>query len=106
MRLKRSGRGWPASDALWAAGGRRLRLWRPCIPWAPGHGKAVVVAYFLDGKKRGWVDGNRRRYLGMSITHTVAAAGGSRPFLALIGLFSPLAAQGRGEAGRAGVVWA
>lgn len=59
----------------------------------PGHGKAVVVAYFLDGKKRAWVDGI---FAGVwvSITHTVAAlvlAG----VLALIGLLSPLAAQGR-----------
>lgn len=59
----------------------------------PGHGKAVVVAYFLDGKKRGWVDGILAGAW-VSITHTVAAlvlAGA----LALIGLLSPLAAQGR-----------
>jgi nickel/cobalt transporter (NicO) family protein len=59
----------------------------------PGHGKAVVVAYFLDGKKRAWIDGI---FAGVwvSITHTVAAlvlAG----VLALIGMLSPLAAQGR-----------
>jgi nickel/cobalt transporter (NicO) family protein len=59
----------------------------------PGHGKAVVVAYFLDGKKRAWVDGILAGAW-VSITHTVAAlvlAG----VLALIGLLSPLAAQGR-----------
>jgi ABC-type nickel/cobalt efflux system permease component RcnA len=59
----------------------------------PGHGKAVVVAYFLDGKKRGWIDGILAGTW-VSITHTVAAlvlAG----VLALIGLLSPLAAQGR-----------
>ncbi len=59
----------------------------------PGHGKAVVVAYFLDGKKRGWIDGILAGAW-VSITHTVAAlvlAG----VLALIGLLSPLAAQGR-----------
>ncbi len=59
----------------------------------PGHGKAVVVAYFLDGKKRAWVDGILAGTW-VSITHTVAAlvlAG----VLALIGLLSPLAAQGR-----------
>lgn len=59
----------------------------------PGHGKAVVVAYFLDGKKRAWIDGIFAG-IWVSITHTVAAlvlAG----VLALIGLLSPLAAQGR-----------
>lgn len=59
----------------------------------PGHGKAVVVAYFLDGKKRGWIDGVVAGTW-VSITHTMAAlvlAG----VLALIGLLSPLAAQGR-----------
>jgi len=59
----------------------------------PGHGKAVVVAYFLDGKKRAWIDGILAGTW-VSITHTVAAlvlAG----VLALIGLLSPLAAQGR-----------
>jgi ABC-type nickel/cobalt efflux system permease component RcnA len=59
----------------------------------PGHGKAVVVAYFLDGKKRGWIDGILAGTW-VSITHTMAAlvlAG----VLALIGLLSPLAAQGR-----------
>lgn len=59
----------------------------------PGHGKAVVVAYFLDGKKRAWIDGILAGAW-VSITHTVAAlvlAG----VLALIGLLSPLAAQGR-----------
>lgn len=59
----------------------------------PGHGKAVVVAYFLDGKKRAWIDGVLAGAW-VSITHTVAAlvlAG----VLALIGLLSPLAAQGR-----------
>jgi nickel/cobalt exporter len=59
----------------------------------PGHGKAVVVAYFLDGKKRGWIDGVLAGAW-VSITHTVAAlvlAGA----LALIGLLSPMAAQGR-----------
>ncbi|MGE3650905.1 MAG: hypothetical protein AB7G10_21415, partial [Reyranellaceae bacterium] len=59
----------------------------------PGHGKAVVVAYFLDGKKRGWIDGIVAGTW-VSITHTMAAlvlAG----VLALIGLLSPLAAQGR-----------
>ena len=52
----------------------------------PGHGKAVVVAYFLDGKKRGWMDGIVAGTW-VSITHTMAAlllAG----VLALIGLLS------------------
>jgi len=59
----------------------------------PGHGKAVVVAYFLDGKRRAWVDGILAGTW-VSITHTASAlvlAG----VLALIGLLSPLAAQGR-----------
>lgn len=59
----------------------------------PGHGKAVVVAYFLDGKKRAWIDGILAGTW-VSITHTVAAlvlAG----VLALIGMLSPMAAQGR-----------
>jgi nickel/cobalt transporter (NicO) family protein len=59
----------------------------------PGHGKAVVVAYFLDGKKRALIDGILAGTW-VSITHTVAAlvlAG----VLALIGMLSPMAAQGR-----------
>lgn len=59
----------------------------------PGHGKAVVVAYFLDGKKRGWIDGILAGAW-VSITHTVAALA-LAGVLALIGLLSPLAAQGR-----------
>ena len=59
----------------------------------PGHGKAVVVAYFLDGKKRGWIDGILAGTW-VSITHTMAALA-LAGVLALIGLLSPLAAQGR-----------
>ncbi|WP_178130604.1 hypothetical protein [Reyranella sp. CPCC 100927] len=58
----------------------------------PGHGKAVVVAYFLDGtRKRGWIDGI---FAGawIAITHTAAAlvlAG----ILAAMGRMRPLSAQ-------------
>jgi len=58
----------------------------------PGHGKAVVVAYFLDGtRKRGWVDGI---FAGawIAVTHTAAAlvlAG----ILAAMGRMRPLSAQ-------------
>ncbi len=60
----------------------------------PGHGKAVVVAYFLDGtRKRGWIDGI---FAGawIAITHTAAAlvlAG----VLAAMGRVRPLTAQGQ-----------
>ena len=60
----------------------------------PGHGKAVVVAYFLDGtRKRGWIDGI---FAGawIAVTHTAAAlvlAG----ILAAMGRMRPLSAQGQ-----------
>jgi ABC-type nickel/cobalt efflux system permease component RcnA len=39
----------------------------------PGHGKAVVVAYFLDGaRRRGWIDGILAGTW-IAVTHTVAA---------------------------------
>ena len=60
----------------------------------PGHGKAVVVAYFLDGtRKRGWVDGILAGSW-ISITHTAAAlvlAG----VLGAMGRIRPMAAQGQ-----------
>jgi ABC-type nickel/cobalt efflux system permease component RcnA len=60
----------------------------------PGHGKAVVVAYFLDGaRKRGWIDGILAGTW-IAITHTAAAlvlAG----VLAALGRMRPMAAQGQ-----------
>jgi nickel/cobalt exporter len=58
----------------------------------PGHGKAVVVAYFLDGTKpRAWMEGV---FAGswIAFTHTLAAlllAGGLKAF-ASVGLFGAL----------------
>ena len=58
----------------------------------PGHGKAVVVAYFLDSKRpRAWIEGI---FAGgwIAFTHTLAAlllAGGLKTF-AVIGLFGAL----------------
>jgi ABC-type nickel/cobalt efflux system permease component RcnA len=58
----------------------------------PGHGKAVVVAYFLDSKKpRAWIEGV---FAGswIAFTHTLAAlllAGGLKTF-AVVGLFGAL----------------
>ncbi len=58
----------------------------------PGHGKAVVVAYFLDGTKpRAWMEGV---FAGswIAFTHTLAAlllAGGLKTF-AVVGLFGAL----------------
>ncbi|HTG19024.1 MAG TPA: hypothetical protein VK681_03225 [Reyranella sp.] len=58
----------------------------------PGHGKAVVVAYFLDSKRpRAWIEGV---FAGswIAFTHTLAAlllAGGLKTF-AVIGLFGAL----------------
>ena len=59
----------------------------------PGHGKAVVVAYFLDSKRpRAWIEGV---FAGswIAFTHTLAAlllAGGLKTF-AVVGLFGALA---------------
>ena len=91
MRLNDLGEG-AGLDALWALVIVGF-VYGVAHTLGPGHGKAVVVAYFLDGKKRGWIDGILAGTW-VSITHTVAAlvlAG----VLALIGLLSPLAAQGR-----------
>ncbi|MEA2813242.1 MAG: nickel/cobalt transporter (NicO) family protein [Rhodospirillaceae bacterium] len=58
----------------------------------PGHGKAVVVAYFLDSKRpRAWIEGV---FAGswIAFTHTLAAlllAGGLKTF-AVVGLFGAL----------------
>ena len=58
----------------------------------PGHGKAVVVAYFLDSKRpRAWIEGI---FAGswIAFTHTLAAlllAGGLKTF-AVVGLFGAL----------------
>jgi nickel/cobalt transporter (NicO) family protein len=58
----------------------------------PGHGKAVVVAYFLDSKRpRAWIEGV---FAGswIAFTHTLAAlllAGGLKTF-AVFGLFGAL----------------
>src|SRR3981081_1171420 len=58
----------------------------------PGHGKAVVVAYFLDSTKpRAWIEGV---FAGswIAFTHTLAAlllAGGLKTF-AVVGLFGAL----------------
>jgi ABC-type nickel/cobalt efflux system permease component RcnA len=58
----------------------------------PGHGKAVVVAYFLDSKRpRAWIEGV---FAGswIAFTHTLAAlllAGGLKTF-AIVGLFGAL----------------
>jgi ABC-type nickel/cobalt efflux system permease component RcnA len=58
----------------------------------PGHGKAVVVAYFLDSKRpRAWIEGI---FAGswIAFTHTLAAlllAGGLKTF-AIVGLFGAL----------------
>jgi ABC-type nickel/cobalt efflux system permease component RcnA len=60
----------------------------------PGHGKAVVVAYFLDGRRRrGWLDGILAGSW-ISITHTAAAlvlAGA----LSLLGRIRPASALGQ-----------
>lgn len=91
MRLNDLGEG-AGIDALWALVVVGF-VYGVAHTLGPGHGKAVVVAYFLDGKKRGWIDGVLAGTW-VSITHTMAAlvlAG----VLALIGLLSPLAAQGR-----------
>jgi nickel/cobalt exporter len=58
----------------------------------PGHGKAVVVAYFLDSKRpRAWIEGV---FAGswIAFTHTLAAlllAGGLKTFV-VVGLFGAL----------------
>ncbi len=60
----------------------------------PGHGKAIVVAYFLDGsRRRGWLEGI---WAGswIAITHTASALI-LNAFLAAMGFLSPLAAQSR-----------
>jgi ABC-type nickel/cobalt efflux system permease component RcnA len=60
----------------------------------PGHGKAVVVAYFLDGRRRrGWIDGILAGAW-IAITHTIAAlllAG----VLAAMGRLRPMSALGQ-----------
>lgn len=60
----------------------------------PGHGKAVVVAYFLDGsRRRGWIDGILAGSW-IAITHTAAAlvlAG----VLSLAGRIRPTSALGQ-----------
>jgi len=58
----------------------------------PGHGKAVVVAYFLDSTKpRAWIEGILAGSW-IAFTHTLAAlllAGGLKAF-AIVGLFGAL----------------
>jgi nickel/cobalt exporter len=83
------------------AGGEALALWAMlavCFGYGvvhtlgPGHGKAVVVAYFLDSTRpRAWIEG---LFAGgwIAFTHTVAAlllAGGLK-LLGTVGLFGAL----------------
>ena len=82
-----------SATALWALVATGF-LYGVVHTLGPGHGKAVVVAYFLDGtRKRGWIDGILAGAW-IAITHTAAAlvlAG----VLAAMGRIRPMAAQGQ-----------
>ncbi|HJQ60030.1 MAG TPA: hypothetical protein VJ890_24200 [Vineibacter sp.] len=82
-----------SSAALWALVTTGF-LYGVVHTLGPGHGKAVVVAYFLDGtRKRGWIDGVLAG-VWIAVTHTVAAlvlAG----VLAALGRVRPMSALGQ-----------